>query len=271
MAIKKDILYYDQNGNPVCRFVIPNQTGDYVELSNLGCKISGIHIHKLDGIMENISSSAGLLLGGELGNALSEKLWTIAEEGENSVFFTYECLGKENKYNVDLQLGMKVTWVNLNRLIIDYFITPKEKINLDFSTNLDVENRNRDFFLCSFCPVVQRTSEDRHPVQETEYRNMSFIPVVDCKDRFIHSNDDMKPMIELSDKKSKLSISAYSTLSAVQVKSLPHEALSIVCSESENVELHAGETLVNRMIFGFDYIEDTLPNDAEPNPFTFFL
>lgn len=270
MAIKKEILHYDENNSPVCRFVIPNQTGDYVELTNQGCKISGIHVHKLDGIMENIAAAAGTLWGGDFVKTLSDKIWTIADEGENSIFLSCECLSEENAYKVDLKLGAKVTWVNLNRLIIDYFITPKDKVSVDFSTNLTVNNEERDFFLRSFCPVVNRASGEVYSVQDTEYKDMTFVPV-SCYDRFISPSEDIKPMIELSDKNSKLRISAYSTLSAAQMSSNADGALTIVCSEEKEVELNAGETLASRVIFGFDYIEDVVPDDNEPNPFSCFL
>lgn len=270
MAIKKEILHYDENNNPVCRFVIPNQTGDYVELTNQGCKISGIHVHKLDGIMENIAAAADTLWGDDFMKALSDKVWMIADEGENSIFLSCECLSEENPYNVDLKLGAKVTWVNLNRLIIDYFITPKGKVSVDFSTNLAVNNKERDFCLRSFCPVVNRASGEVCSVQDTEYKDMVFVPV-NCSDQFVSPSEDIKPMVELSDKNSKLRISAYSTLPAAQMKSQDIDTLSIVCREAEAVELNAGETLANRVIFGFDYIEDVVSDDSEPNPFACFL
>lgn len=287
MSIKKEILHYDQNNLPIYRFRIPNQTGDYVELTNLGCKICGIHVHKLDGIMENITAAlseddsifpgltSGSLIGGMLGESLSDKVWSIADEGENSVFLTYECFSKGNKYNVDLQLGVNVTWVNLNRLIVDFFLTPREKICINFSSNLNINSDCREFVLRSFCPVVKRSSGDFYEVKETEYQDMTFVPVKDVTDIFMNPNDEIKPMIELSDRKSKLRISAYSTLTSISVHTSQCNAnkdiLSIICAGKRAIELNAGETLANRVIFGFDYIEDIIPDDAEPNPFSFFL
>lgn len=139
MSIKKEVLCKNLNGDLAYCFRIPNQTGDYVEFTNLGCQIRGIHVHKLDGTMENVSSvSSSTLWGSEIGKMLSEKLWTIAEEGDNNVFLTYESLANENAYHTDIQLGVNVSWVNLNRLIIDFFLTPKKKICIDFSTTLSV-------------------------------------------------------------------------------------------------------------------------------------
>ena len=75
MSIKKEVLCENLNGDLAYYFRIPNQTGDYVELTNLGCQICGIHVHKLDGTMENISSvNSGTLWGSEIGKMLSEKL-----------------------------------------------------------------------------------------------------------------------------------------------------------------------------------------------------
>ncbi len=282
MAIKKEILHDTQSGTPVCRFKIPNQTGDYVELTNLGCSISGIHIRRLDGRMENIAASAdkavpasslpnGSLWGSALGRALSGKVWEIAEEGENQVLLTCECLAEENDYHVDLRLGLQVTWVNLDRLILDYFITPKADIDLDFAANLDVANSDRTFAVRSFCPTVLRASGERCPVQETEYNDLSFVPL-QTADRFVNGSEEIKPMVELSDTSSDLRISVYTTLAAVQI-SARQGTLSVVGSDETNIELHAGETLANRMIFGFDYVAVVTPedDDAEPSPFAFFL
>lgn len=276
MSIKKEVLCKNLNGDLAYCFRIPNQTGDYVELTNLGCQIRGIHVHKLDGTMENVASvSSGTLWGSEIGKILSEKLWSIAEEGDNNVFLTYESLANENAYHTDIQLGVNVSWVNLNRLIIDFFLTPKKKICIDFSTTLNIVNNNRKFAIRSFCPIVENVSGDRYEVQETEYKDMNFVMLTEHSDLFLHPNDEIKPMIELSDRLGSLRISSYSTLSCVRIESSSSGAndkkLSIVCSGENPIELNADETLANRMIFGFDYIEDTMPDDAEPNPFSFFL
>lgn len=284
MSVKKEILHYDQNNYPVCNFKIPNQTGDYVEVSNLGCTISGIHIHKLDGIMENIGISSennssnpneviwGRLCGGELGKCLSEKVWSIVEENDNSVFLASECLASENTYNVDFRLGVKITWVNMNRLIIDYFITPREKTSMDFAANLDITNLNRSFLIRSFCPTVLRKSGEQNKVQDTEYKEMSFVPL-NSNDCFISPVEDIKPLIELSDRNSKLRISVYSTFSEFQSEFMDDgNALSLKCSAEKITELDDSETFVNRVIFGFDYIDESADSDdTEPSPFSFFL
>lgn len=282
MAIKKEFLHYSLDNSPVYRFTIPNQTGDFVELTNQGGVLSGIYVHKPDGTMENISSSLlnnkpqiktlpiGSLWGGTLGKTLADKLWSVADETDNGVFLTCTCLSNESEYRIDMQLGMNITWVNLNRLIIDYFITPKENATIKFSSNLDITNTDRTFLLRSFCPKVLSKDGTEYGIEETFYKDMSFSPI-ENDIRFINVSEDIKPMVELSDETSKLRISVYSTVSATQAEILSCNVLSLKCSEISGVELNAGETLANRVIFGFDYIQDAIPDDSEPSPFSFFL
>ncbi len=276
MSIKKEILKQDQGKESVYRFTIPNQTGDYVELTNLGGAVSGIHIHKLDGIMENISPNQnkastyqqGTLLGGEFGRLLSGKVWDIAEEGENNVLLTCGLPAEENAAGTDLRIGMNVMWVNLNRLIIDYFITPKDKTNFKFATKLDLASSERTFLLRSFCPTVLRESGEQVKVEDSECKDLTFAPI-DFNDSFICADEKMKPMIELSDEKSKLRISVYSTLSQAKTEETAAGVLSVICSEKDDIALEAGETLAHRMIFGFDYIEEQIEDDTEPSLFPF--
>lgn len=276
MSIKKEILKQEQGKEPVYRFTIPNQTGDYVELTNLGGAVSGIHIHKLDGIMENLSPNQntastyqpGTLLGGELGRILSDKTWDIAEEGENNVLLTCGVPAEETIAGTDLQIGMNVMWVNLNRLIIDYFVTPKDKTNFKFATNLDLASSERTFLLRSFCPTVLKKSGEQVKAEDSEYKELTFAPM-DFNNCFICDDEKIKPMIELSDEESKLRISVYSTLSQAETKEASGGVLSVICSEKDYVALEAGETLAHRMIFGFDYIEEQAEDDREPSLFPF--
>ena len=285
MSIKK-LLYHNQNGDPVYQFRIPNQTGDYVEFTNLGCKICGVHVHKLDGTMENIFaafsapdsgsqvSKSGVLIGGDLGVSLYDKVWKVAEEGKDNIFLTYECVAAENNYNIDLQLGVNITWVNLNRLIIDLFLTPREKVSINFSSYFFIDAKNRDFAMRSFCPMVKNTAGDYLEVSETPFHDMKFVSVKNNTDVFLNSSDDIKPMLEFSDRNSALRISAYSTLTSISARDAlcqEENTLSIIHAGKNPVDLKAGETLANRIIYGFDYIEEMPEDNTEPNPFSFFL
>ncbi len=275
MSIKKEVLKQEQGSENIFRFTIPNQTGDFVELTNLGGAISGIHIHKLDGIMENLSpeatkttSSVGTLLGGELGKSLASKVWDIAEEGENNVFLTCESPAAENSTNTDLKVGLNVTWVNLNRLIVDYFVTPKEKTSFDLKTNLNLASDKRTFLIRSFCPTIVDASGNEARTDKTEYKEMAFVPA-DFTKRFVGVGEDIKPLVELSDKDSELRISVYSTLTEAQLEKTSSEAIAVSCSEGKTVTLEAGATLANRMIFGFDYVKEVEEDDEEPTIFPF--
>lgn len=275
MSIKKEVLKQEQGNENIFRFTIPNQTGDFVELTNLGGAISGIHIHKLDGIMENISpeeakvaGSVGTLIGGELGKNLADKVWDVAEEGENNVFLTCESLAAENGTDTDLKIGVNVTWVNLNRLIVDYLVTPKEKTSLDLKTNLNLASDKRTFLIRSFCQTIVDESGNEASTDKTEYREMSFVPV-DFTKRFVGVGDDIKPMVELSDKDSELRISVYSTLTEAKLEKTSEKAVAVVCNEGNAVALEAGATLANRMIFGFDYVKEVEEDDEEPTIFPF--
>ena len=126
-SIKKELLFKTAEGNPVYKFRIPNNTGDYVDVTNYGASISGIYVHRPDMSMEDLAGANTLpILGGSLGKVLSDTVWSVMEEGENHVLFAQELNGADSPFGVSVKIGLRITWVNLNRLIIDIFATPAE-------------------------------------------------------------------------------------------------------------------------------------------------
>ena len=89
-SIKKELLFKTAEGNPVYKFRIPNNTGDYVDVTNYGASISGIYVHRPDMSMEDLagkSSSSSLtgvntlpILGGSRGEVLSNTAWRVRED-----------------------------------------------------------------------------------------------------------------------------------------------------------------------------------------------
>lgn len=285
MSIKKQLLFKDEAGRPIYMFRIPNNTGDYVDVSNFGARICGIYVHKpdlsVDSLINNISISpqftsnptpAGALISGFYPETFSKKVWDVAEEGENFVFFTTEATLDNDNKATNVKVGVRIMWVNLNRLIIDYFITPQEDFQINLESRLDLSSGDRFFDACTFCSTIQDNSGNNIKTSDTPYKEMSFVPLEKGTPVFLDLKEEIKPMLELSDKNSLLRLSVYSTLPAVLAKKSEKDDAVLIEIFSPNPEhLLAGQTLAHRVIYGIDYIEPPECDDGiEPNPFDCF-
>ena len=109
-SIKKELLFKTAEGNPVYKFRIPNNTDDYVDVTNYGASISGIYVHRPDMSMEDLAGANTLpILGGSLGKVLSDTVWNVMEEGENHVLFAQELNGADSPFGVSVKIGLRIT------------------------------------------------------------------------------------------------------------------------------------------------------------------
>lgn len=282
-SIKKELLFKTTEGNPVYKFRIPNNTGDYVDVTNYGASISGIYVHRPDMSMEDLagkSSSSSLtgvntlpILGGSLGKVLSDTVWGIMEEGENHVLFAQELNGADSPFGVSVKVGLRITWVNLNRLIVDIFATPAEAAAINIEGNIIIDSSGKAFGICTFCPSLTDSSGNETPVAESAYKDMAFAPV-DCETPiFLNHSEEIKPMIELADDKSLLRLSVYSTFdSASCSKDEAASRVNIKTFSSGEEQLKKGQTLTHRIILGIDYIQPVTEDDeVEPTPLSCLL
>ena len=74
------------------------------------------------------------------------------EEGENHVLFAQELNGADSPFGVSVKIGLRITWVNLNRLIIDIFATPAEAAAINIEGNISIDSSGKAFGICTFCP-----------------------------------------------------------------------------------------------------------------------
>ena len=239
-SIKKELLFKTAEGNPVYKFRIPNNTGDYVDVTNYGASISGIYVHRPDMSMEDLAGANTLpILGGSLGKVLSDTVWSVMEEGENHVLFAQELNGADSPFGVSVKIGLRITWVNLNRLIIDIFATPAEAAAINIEGNISIDSSGK-----AFAPLYCET------------------PI------FLNHSEEIKPMIELADDKSLLRLSVYSTFdSASCSKDEAASRVNIKAFSSGEEQLKKGQTLTHRIILGIDYIHTPAEDDGvEPTP-----
>jgi len=267
-SIRKTQLFDSQEGT-VYSIRLTNNTGDYIDLTNYGARLFGIHLHTPGGGMENVlpdcmedessirSLSYGTLLGGSLAEELSHKAWDIVDVDQTSILLTTESASK-------IKVGLKVTWVNLNRLILDLFATPENSADISLQPRIDLALREYD--ISCFCPVV-----NGEKAADSAYADMVFCPMKDESgaDIFSDTNDAIKPMLEIKDAASSLRISFYSTQhEAMAWKGT--ELVSMTSFEAQPVQLQGSATLTERAIWGFDHITTNLASD-ENDPESPFL
>ena len=192
------------------------------------------------------------------------------------VFLACQVSAEESKAGSALAVGARVMWVNLNRIVIDIFITPEHDASVNFTCNFPFQLSEAapaaSYSLRTFCPE-QLLGGEKLPVSQTAYADLAFVPVTDAPQTFVSGAEDVKPMAELANSTAGLTISAYSSMDTIQCASCP--AVQGVCRNQTmgtGVSLKADETLTGRVIYGFDrlYTQEEMENPA-PTPFGAFF
>lgn len=271
-----------KSGKPASLFRIPNSTNDYIELSTYGCALKRICIHAFDGSMRNLlaepsplaedegsTSFRGMLSLGDskLSAVLSHTVWEVAETGENYIFLTCRICAETG----ELTAGVRVMWVNLNRLVADFFVTPEHDTALNMCSELILSaGTANSYFLRTFCPLY-RADGAWQAVAQSPYGELSFQPLTDTVSFSVPESADVCPMAELADKTAQTAISIYGNLPVILVKPL-ETGVQVLQLLGGPAALQGGQTCSSRVIFGFDrlFTEKELTNPA-PNPFSAFL
>lgn len=274
-----------RRGKPVWSFRIPNSTNDYIELSTYGCSLQSLCVHDGDGALrglvremgaledyESAGESYASLLGGMGGvpEALAHQVWDVAEQGDNYVFLTCRCTPEGA--GCEVKAGARVMWVNLNRLVVDFFFTPERELTLTWSSKLLIQADERElpgYRIRGFCPEVALPGQNAVPAEETEYGGQQFGAVTGVS--FLHPDDAVKPMAELARSETGLCLSAYGSFHGLKAKPTVQPG-GIQLIQWADVCLKAGESFAGRVIYGIDYLHPQGETDGngEPNPFSAF-
>lgn len=286
--IVQSVFGETKNGQQVYLFHIPNNTNDYIEVSNYGCTIKSIHIHDRQGEMRNVlrgyetlaeyeQAATGLGavcdgLSSQLSGALAHKIWNVEETGGNYVFLSCQVDEEESGLGTALTFGAKIMWVNLNRIVIDLFAAAENGAVMAPGCNLVFQLPGGDgYTLRTFCPQAA-VGEQMVPVENTAYAEMNFVPLTEEPQIFVSPQEEMKPMAELANRAAGLTISAYGNMDSLICAALPDHGVQMNQFMLHGVELKRGESFSGRMIYGFDrlYTEEELEN-PEPSPFSAFF
>lgn len=286
--ITQTVLGKMKNGETAILFRIPNNTNDYIEVTNYGCIIKSICIHDRQGALRNILHSFETLeecqqaqsgLGMVIDNfsptltaCLAHTAWNIKEIGENYVFFTCQVSETQSGLHTALIFGAKIMWVNLNRIVIDLFVAPERKALVSPSCHLAFHLTDEEpYMLRTFCPQFIADGQ-MVPTEETAYTNMTFLPLSEGTSTFFSPLEETKPMAELTSSAAGLTVSAYSDMDSLSVKPLPGNDASFSQFMLNGVHLKSGESFSARVIYGFDRLYT--PDETEKSdfsPFSVFL
>ena len=272
-CVVKRLQGRDKSGAEVWSFRIPNSTNDFIELSTYGCSLLGLYVHDRDGRLQNLvrgigelaeyegagRSCASLLGGSPLAECLARKNWTVAEEGDNFVFLTAACTPEESGLDGGVKVGARVMWVNLNRLVVDLYLTPER--GLDFRWGGQLTLREGAYQIRSFCPQVAPDGGDPVPVEETQYAEQQFAPL--CGAVFCRPDEEIKPLAEVAEPATGMHLSVYGTSTCLRAA----EGKVLQWCQGR---LEAGESLASRLIYGVDYLSPQPETEGEPNPFAAF-
>ncbi|WP_312280222.1 hypothetical protein [Oscillibacter sp.] len=259
------------DGQAVRLFRIPNSTNDYVEVSTYGCSLKSVFIHNRRGALQNMLAGfetlaeyeqaptpiCGIAAGaaaGDYARLLAHKVWKVEETGDNYVLMS--CATSAEESGCAMTVGVRIMWVNLNRLVVDLYVTPEQQAAVNFACQLPfrmLESGGLDGYVTrTFCATTLVEGEVC-PISDTSYADMAFQPVEGSSVTFISGDDEVKPMAELANVQAGLTVSVYGNLSSLRVEPQPQLG-SVLVSQSmmREVTLGGGETLSGRVIYGFD-------------------
>ena len=219
-SIEKRLVRVNEEGKEIYVFKIPNSTNDCLEVSNEGCQIQSILIHdkkrKLHELSCGQEKKSIFSSLGKLGSNLSKKVWDIAEEGDNYVFFSCECDAEETDCDCRLKIGVRIMWVNLNRLVLDIYLTPEKEMSCTWGSTLllNPNEEEKEWKVRSFLPFA-----DGEMVENTVFSEQNFGELQDNRETVFSSNSvqEIRPVLEVDECKSELMVSVYSTFSECRV------------------------------------------------------
>ena len=265
-----------ENGKEAYLVRIPNSTNNYIEFSTDGCVLKRICLHTPDGSVENILAEAppefgGLLHAEEAGCPAvpAGMIWDVAETGENHVLLTCRADGR----NGGIMLGTRIMWVNLNRLVVDLFVTPEKDALLDIRGGLLLRTAEREnCMLRTFCPRY-RQGGDWRLTEGSLYGALRFQPLISDVAFAAPEGEEVRPMAEVAGTAKYLAVSIYGNLP--ETRFLPLESgVQIVQALAKPIGLRGGETCAGRVIYGFDYFsfeDENEPMEAPASPFGDFV
>lgn len=254
----------------VSLFRIPNSTNDFIELSTLGCTLKSICVHGPDGQMQELLAQPGtsLVQLGGLSDTLSKTVWEVAEVGDQHVFFTCRVQAPEG---CEITLGAKILWVNLNRLVVDLYMTPAGEVTLAPSTSVYYKsNVTQVSNVRTFCPSCMEGGAWKS-TENTPFRELAFLPLQKTEQFADPAVKDVRPMLELTEMTERMAVSVYGDLGTAVVE--PEDGrVKLVQKTAEPVALKSGETWSGRVIYGVDrlFTKEELEAPA-PTPFSAFF
>ena len=254
----------------VSLFRIPNSTNDFIELSTLGCTLKSICVHGPDGQMQELLAQPGtsLVQMEGLSDTLSKTVWEVAEVGDQHVFLTC-CV--QVPEGCEITLGAKILWVNLNRMVVDLYMTPAGEVTLAPSTSVYYKsNVTQASSVRTFCPSCMEDGAWKNTV-DTAFKELTFLPLQKAEQFADPEVKDVRPMLELTEMTEQMAVSVYGDLGTAAVE--PEDGrVKLVQKTAEPVSLKSGETWSGRVIYGVDrlFTKEELEAPA-PTPFSAFF
>ncbi len=283
-----------KSGADATLFRITNASGAYVEVTNYGCIVKRICVRDGEGSLrsvilgydtlaeyESADIPMGFLLGRCAGIAAGRdfmhKVWKISEIGKNFVLFSRTSPDGEDGCAGSLDVSVRMMWVDYDRLVFDITaaagidmpvdLTSCLYFHLDGCAGLDT-HRLRVF--CEKMAVKNANGSltgEMITLDGTDYAQSQFntLGTSWCDETFVSGCRDIHPMAELYSVKSKIALSAYTTMPALHFCTVNKPSAAAMLTqgyfpsdgrlpEIPSMMLKAGETRTERMIYGFDNV-----------------
>ena len=268
-----------EQGEEVTLYRIYNNAGSYIEVLDYGCTVMGMYVRQRDQRLRNVLCGCGTLKDCERvaaragaveaeGNweiPLCKQIWHARLAEDHAVIFSACAVSNDDTIDAAVKFRMK----DFDRLVIDYSAKTREgkpaalthKLRFSLDDQLTAGSHKMRVFARHEIDGAGKSV----PLQSGKSSAIDYNPLQNGEHTYLSEEDIIHPFIELASDSTDLALTAYSTMSAMEMT---------VCGDPwQGVSLKArgsGTRAEERTVYGVDSLYH--PEDkALANPFMLFM
>lgn len=257
-----------EDGRAVTLYRIGNNAGSYIEVLDYGCTLLGMYVRQRDGQMRNVIAGSfpglgqaadnplGVMVRGGWRVPLERTVWTVGEGPDDAVVFSAQAQEQGSQLSCQVSFRMK----DFDRLVIDYEAraVPERPVWLSHRVEflLDGSGGLHSHKMRAFAPCVPAA-----PAAD----GMEYGPVPEGRRLYAAAGAEIHPFVELAADSTDLALTAYSTMSGMEMQTLSGAAFTACPASPEEI----GGVWKERTVYGIDLLYHA-GDGLAANPFMFF-
>ncbi len=266
------------DGRPITLYRLTNGLGSFLDVTDYGCAIVGMHVHERNQQLRNVlvcpaeengmpAAQAGVVVCGDWAGSLNDRLWEMSEGEDDSAVFRTEAQERGCILKAEVRFRMK----DFDRLVIDYSVETTEERHVYLTHKvcfcLDGDDPLKTHKMRVFAETMCDADGNLLPVSAS----LEYNPVSTDGICYVSRKEEIRTFAELAADATDLALSAYARTDGmlVEYSADPIPCVCFTACEMELPLLRTGTTRTSRTVYGVDLLYH--PGDTvQANPFLFF-